>query len=135
MSRKVVHNHPENFETIVLEKLIEFSSDIKRIDAKLEGLDEKVGGLDAKVGGLDEKVGGLGSEMRAVKVQVGGLTERLDEIDARGKKTYDIMVELVGDSKVDREERLFLTHRVRDNEERLEVVESALAIKPAARAF
>jgi len=73
--------------------------------------------------------------MGRVKVQLADMTDRLNEVESKGKKTYDLVVELVGDARVDREERLFLTRRVRNHDERLEIVESVLSIKPSAGAF
>ncbi len=135
MPKKVVHRYPGNFETIVLEKLMDFSENIKGLEKKTEFLTGEITGLVGETEGLTEKTEGLAGEMRQVRVQLADMTERLNEVESRGKKTYDMVVELVGDARVDGEERLFLTRRVRNHDERLEVVESALSIKPSAGAF
>ncbi len=46
MPKKVVHMYPKNFQTIVLEKLVDFSESIKGLEKKTEGLAERTEGLD-----------------------------------------------------------------------------------------
>ena len=124
MPKKVVHRYPENFQTIVLEKLIHLDESMK---ATKETLREHTSDLRYVSEELKSMRGGL----NAVQGQLGDIPAIREKLN----KTYDIVVELVGDARVDREERLFLTRRVRNHDERLEVVESALSIKPSAGAF
>ncbi len=124
MTNKVVHNHLENFEIFVLEKLVEYEKNFRDIRSTLADHDRNF--KDIRNILADHSV-------KLVKLE-----EKLDVLDDRTAflpKLYDAVDAFMKEIKESREDRVLLGTRVGECEDRLAVVEEICAIKPAGRAF
>lgn len=117
MIKKGNNNYLENFETFVVNKLIEHDGKFSKIEKELE----RHSGILADHGG-----------------QLLTLTEKLDRIDERTAflpKLYDICDAFMKEVIESRNERVIVGRKVSDHEERLVVVEDALAIKQPVEVY
>ncbi|MFA5776717.1 MAG: hypothetical protein WC988_04150 [Patescibacteria group bacterium] len=124
MTKKSDNKYPENFETFVVDKLIEHDGMFDKIGKELEKRGKE---LERH----SEILAGHGGQLLT-------LTEKVDRIDERTAfipKMYQAMDAFMKEIRESRDDRTILGRRVTDHEERLEVVESALSIKPPSEVF
>ena len=143
MTKKGDNNYPENFETFVVNKLIEHDGRFAGIDEKFAGIEKRFNGIEEKFVSIDERFGKIEKELaRHTEIltdhgrQLLKLTEKVDRIDERTvflPKLYDAVDAFMKEIRESRDERIVGGRKVSDHEERLAVVEDALATTPAER--
>lgn len=128
---KKLGEHDKAFEKI--------DARFEKIDRKLEDHDRAFEKMDTRFGKIEEKLDrhessishlfGLPREIMNIKMEL----ELIKEDTAKIPELQRLLDLTAGANLVDRQERDFMNDRINGHEERLVVVEDALAITPAER--
>ncbi|MFA5776720.1 MAG: hypothetical protein WC988_04165 [Patescibacteria group bacterium] len=115
----------------IYKKLIEHDKKFVAIDKRFEAVDQRFDKIEVTLRQHGDLLVDHG-------VQLLKLSEKVDRIDERTAfipKMYQAVDAFMKEIRESRDDRVILGHRVSGHEERLEVVESALSIKPPSEVF
>ena len=138
-----LNKHDKNFQQIDV-RFDRLETRLDSLELKVDGLELKIENLDKRFRDLENKTGEIfqrltshDNHLAELRRMIYKITEKVEEIDERTKylpKLYDNVDKLIGEISEFRRDRVFTTSRIRDHENRLEVVESRLGVKVTADA-
>lgn len=95
-----------NFETFVIEKLIEYDQRFVRLEARMDKLEERMSRLETRMNQIEDR-------LSQIEKDTAFLPKLFDAVDAFMKEILE-----------NRAERVLLSHRVDDHERRLITLEN-----------